>query len=68
MRYALITQCGATCPVGHDHGMLGSGDLFVIEGDALHQANRIDALLVADADQIVSPVSAITGAPSSAAS
>jgi hypothetical protein len=40
-------------PFGHDHGMLGSGHLFVVEGDVLHQANRIDALLVTDADQIV---------------
>ena len=39
--------------IADNNGVLGSGDLFIVERNALHQFHRIDALLKAHAAQIV---------------
>src|SRR5438477_7485347 len=53
MRHATVAERGTTRPVGHDHGMLRPCDLLIIKGDFLHQTDSVDALLVANAVQIM---------------
>ena len=53
MGHAAIAERRPACPVGDENGVLRSGDFFVVDRQRLHQLHGVDALLVADAAQIM---------------
>ena len=53
MRHAAVTKRGSTGAVADNHRVLGASDLLIVQGDALHQLGRIDALLVTNANQVM---------------
>jgi hypothetical protein len=53
MGHAAIAKCRTAGPVRDQNGVLGSRHLLVVDGQRLHQLHSIDALLIADAAQIM---------------
>jgi hypothetical protein len=53
MRDATIAKRSPASAVANDKSVFGSSDLFVLEGDRLHQLHGINVLLVAHAPEVV---------------
>ena len=53
MRDPAIAERGATGAVGDQDGMFRTRHFDIVERDVLHQLGRVDALLIARADEIV---------------
>jgi hypothetical protein len=53
MGYSAIAKRCATGAIADENGMFGTRNLFVVYRQWLHQGHGVDALLVADAPQVV---------------
>jgi hypothetical protein len=53
MGHAAIAQRRAAGPVRDQNGVLGSGNLLVVDGQRLHQLHGVDALLIPHAAKIM---------------